>query len=166
MNKVTTIFHRRLHLIRAGSKRIVAERKQSTTSKTDRNIKYIAHETVELVLPRALKQTSQSAERPPLKLKPQQRPPADKHTIIKIIIIMTLKGAIRDFSQSPHYIANPFQHARSSGQGTIVRKSRANTSYGYQGQNAVCHSVRRDNPAGLKSHLFFSLFPWLKTLTG
>ena len=44
---------------------------------------------------------------------------------IIIIIIIALKGAIRDFLQSPHSAANCLQHARSSGPGAIVCKSRA-----------------------------------------
>ena len=46
-------------------------------------------------------------------------------TIIIIIIIIAFKGAIRDFLQSPHSAANCLQHARSSGPGAIVCKSRA-----------------------------------------
>ena len=42
-----------------------------------------------------------------------------------IIIIIAFKGAIRDFLQSPHSAANCLQHARSSGPGVIVCKSRA-----------------------------------------
>ena len=45
--------------------------------------------------------------------------------IIIIIIIIAYKGAIRDFLQSPHSAANCLQHARSSGPGAIVYKSRA-----------------------------------------
>ena len=45
--------------------------------------------------------------------------------IIIIVIIIAFKGAIRDFLQSPHSAANRLQHARSSGPGAIVRKSRA-----------------------------------------
>ena len=41
------------------------------------------------------------------------------------IIIIAFKGAIRDFLQSPHCVANHLQHIRSSGPGTIVCKSRA-----------------------------------------
>ena len=42
-----------------------------------------------------------------------------------IIIIIAFKGAIRDFLQSPHSAANCLQHARLSGLGEIVCKSRA-----------------------------------------
>ena len=42
-----------------------------------------------------------------------------------IIIIIAFKGAIQDFVQSPHSAANCLQHARSSGSGAIVCKSRA-----------------------------------------
>ena len=39
-------------------------------------------------------------------------------------MIIAFKGAIRDFLQSPHSAANCLQHARSSGPGAIVCKSR------------------------------------------
>ena len=42
-----------------------------------------------------------------------------------IIIIITLKGVIRDFSQSPHCAANCLQHVHSSDPGAIVCKSHA-----------------------------------------
>ena len=42
-----------------------------------------------------------------------------------IIIIIALNGAIQDFWQSPLCSANCLQHARSSGPGAIVCKSRA-----------------------------------------
>ena len=45
--------------------------------------------------------------------------------VLVIIIIITFKGAIQDFLQSPHSAANCLQHARLSGPGTIVCKSRA-----------------------------------------
>ena len=45
--------------------------------------------------------------------------------IIIIIIIIALKGAIRDFLQSPHSATNRLQHVRSSGPCAIVCKSRA-----------------------------------------
>ena len=45
--------------------------------------------------------------------------------IIIIIIIIAFKGAIQDFLQSPHSAANCLQHARSSGPGAIMCKSRA-----------------------------------------
>ena len=45
--------------------------------------------------------------------------------IIIIIIIIALKGAIRDFLQSPHCAANRHNHVRSSGPVAIVCKSRA-----------------------------------------
>ena len=41
------------------------------------------------------------------------------------LIIITLKGAIRGYLQSPHCAANCLQHVRSSGPGIIVCKSRA-----------------------------------------
>ena len=42
-----------------------------------------------------------------------------------IIIIIELKGAGRDLSQSPHCAANCLQHVRSSDPGEMVYKSRA-----------------------------------------
>ena len=42
-----------------------------------------------------------------------------------ITIIITFKGAIRDFLQSPHCTANCLQHTHSSGPGAVVCKSRA-----------------------------------------
>ena len=45
--------------------------------------------------------------------------------IIILIIIIAFKGAIREFLQSLHSAANCLQHARSSGPGAIVCKSRA-----------------------------------------
>ena len=45
--------------------------------------------------------------------------------IIAFKVIIAFKGAIRDFLQSPHSAANCLQHARSSGPGAIVCKSRA-----------------------------------------
>ena len=55
----------------------------------------------------------------------RQRKLEDSIIIIIIIIIIAFKGAIRDFLQSPHSAANCLQHARSSGPGAIVCKSRA-----------------------------------------
>ena len=40
-------------------------------------------------------------------------------------MIIAFKGAIRDFLESPHSAGNCLQHARSSGPGAIVCKSRA-----------------------------------------
>ena len=45
--------------------------------------------------------------------------------VIIIIIIIAFKGAVQDLLQSPRCAANCLQHVRSSGQGTIVWKSRA-----------------------------------------
>ena len=45
--------------------------------------------------------------------------------MIKIMIIIALIGAIRDFLQSPYWATNCLQHVRSSGPGAIVCKSRA-----------------------------------------
>ena len=43
-----------------------------------------------------------------------------QYLLVIIIIIITFKGAIRDFLQSPHSAANCLQHVCSSGPGTIV----------------------------------------------
>ena len=40
-------------------------------------------------------------------------------------IIIAFKGALRDFVQSPHCVANRLQHVRSSGSGATEYKSRA-----------------------------------------
>ena len=57
-------------------------------------------------------------------LTPREKSPLPEAIII-IIIIIAFKGAIQDFIQSPHSAANCLQHARSSGPGAIVCKSRA-----------------------------------------
>ena len=46
----------------------------------------------------------------------------DDYNVITVIVIkiMALKGANRDFVQSPHCAANCLQHVRSSDQGTVV----------------------------------------------
>ena len=78
--------------------------------------------------------------------------------IIIIVIIIAFKGAIRDFLQSPHCAANCLQHARSSGPGAIVCKSRAahpalitcnmSCATWYEGTAQLLSS------ADFKSHLF------------
>ena len=75
-----------------------------------------------------------------------------------VTIIIALKGAIRDFLKSPHCAARCLQHVRSSGQGSIVYKSRATHRALYHVQHAVCLVVQRDSSANiflteLKSHL-------------
>ena len=60
-------------------------------------------------------------------------------TPLIIIIIITFKGAIRDFLQSPHSAVKCLQHARSIGSGAIVCKSRATC--------VTCHLVQRDSSA-------------------
>ena len=45
--------------------------------------------------------------------------------IMIMIMIIALKGAIRDFLQSPHCATNCLQYVCSSGPGAIVCKSRA-----------------------------------------
>ena len=65
-----------------------------------------------------------------------------------IIIIIRFKGSIRDFLQSPHSAANCLRHVRSSGQGTIVCKSRAtHTALITCKCHVTCHLVRRDSSA-------------------
>ena len=65
-----------------------------------------------------------------------------------IIIIIAFKGAIRDFRQSPHSAANCLQHARSSGPGAIVCKSRATHRALIMCKcHVTCHLVRRDSSA-------------------
>ena len=63
-------------------------------------------------------------------------------------IVIELKGAIRDFLQSPHGAANCLQHVRSIGPGAIVYcKSRATCrALTYHGRH-VCNLVRRDSSA-------------------
>ena len=78
---------------------------------------------------------------------------------IRIIIIITFKGAIRDFLPSPHSAANCLQHARSSGPGATVCKSHATHRALITCKcHVTCHLVRRDSSAisltELKSHLF------------
>ena len=65
-----------------------------------------------------------------------------------IIIIIAFKGAILDFLQSPHSAANCLQHARSSGSGAIVCKSRATHQALITCKcHVTCHLVRRDSSA-------------------
>ena len=68
--------------------------------------------------------------------------------IIIVIIIIAFKGAVRDFSQSPHSAAKRLQHARSSGPGAIVCKSRAtHRALITCNMSCYCHLVRRDSSA-------------------
>ena len=68
--------------------------------------------------------------------------------IIIILIIVAFKGAIRDFSQSPHSAANRLQHVRSSGPGAIVCKPRATRRALITCTcHVTCHLVRRDSSA-------------------
>ena len=68
--------------------------------------------------------------------------------IIIIIIIIAFKGAIRDFIQSPHSVANCLQHVRSSGPGATVCKSCATHQALITCKSHVtCHVVRRDSLA-------------------
>ena len=86
---------------------------------------------------------------------------------IMIIIIIALKGTIRDFLQSPHCATNRLQHARSSGPGAIVCKSRA--SRAFHVQHVVCHMVRRDRSTiefdSAEIAFILALFYWLKPWT-
>ena len=86
--------------------------------------------------------------------------------IIIIIIIIAFKGAIRDFLQSPHSAANCLQHARSSGPGTIVCKSRATHRALITCKcHVTCHLVRRDSSAikfdRVEIAFIWGLFYWL-----
>ena len=88
-------------------------------------------------------------------------------SVENIIIIIALKGVIRDFLQSPHCTANPLQHVRSSGPGAIMCRSHATssaytraTSSAYHMQHVVIHATWYEGTAQLlsltqlKSHLF------------
>ena len=69
-------------------------------------------------------------------------------TKIIINIIIALKGAIRDFLQSPHSAANCLQHVRTSGRVGTVCKSRATHRALITGKcHVTCHLVRRDSSA-------------------
>ena len=59
--------------------------------------------------------------------------------IVIMIRIMTLKGAIRYFSQSPHCSANCLQHVCSSSQGATVCKQCATHQTVYHMQHVMCH---------------------------
>ena len=65
-----------------------------------------------------------------------------------IIIIITFKGVIRDFLQSPHCAANCLQHVFSSCPVAIVCKSRATHLALFTCKcHVTCHLVRRDSSA-------------------
>ena len=78
--------------------------------------------------------------------------------MIIITIIIALKGAIRDFLQTPHCSTNCLQHVRSSGLGAIVCKSHA-THQALITCNMLC-AMRNERTVQLlrltecKSHLF------------
>ena len=78
--------------------------------------------------------------------------------IIIIIIIIAFKGAIWDFLQSPHSAMNCLQHARSSGLGAIVCKSRATHPALV---TRKCH-VKFDR---VEIAFIWALFYWLNHLT-
>ena len=67
----------------------------------------------------------------------------------KCNIIITFKGAIRDFLQSPHCAANRLQHVRSSGPGAVECKSRAThrALVTLATCRVTCHVVRRKSSA-------------------
>ena len=104
-----------------------------------------------------LKVTSTGMTRPrvePLTTHAGGRHLSMENVVIIIIIIIrrrrrrrrrrriALKGAIRDFLQSPHCARNYLQHVQSSGPGAIVCKPSV-----YHVHHAVCHLVRRDSSA-------------------
>ena len=67
---------------------------------------------------------------------------------IIIIIIIAFKGAIRDFLQSPHSVANCLQHVCSNGPGTTVCKSHATHRALITCKcHVTCHLVQRDSSA-------------------
>ena len=76
--------------------------------------------------------------------------------IIIIIIIIAFKGAVWDFLQSPHCIANRLQHIRSSGLGAVVCKSRGT----HQALIAAWHkgTTQLLSLTEFKSHLFELFF--------
>ena len=68
--------------------------------------------------------------------------------IIIIVIIITFKGAIRDFLQSPHSAANCLQYVRSSGTGATLCKSRGTHRALIACKcHVTCPLVRRDSSA-------------------
>ena len=80
--------------------------------------------------------------------------------IIIIIIIKALKGAIRDFLQSPHCAANYFKQVRSRGPVCNRVQITCNTSSAYHVQHVVLRAMWYEETARLlsltelKSHLF------------
>ena len=80
------------------------------------------------------------------------------------LIIIALKGAIRDFLQSPHCAANRLQHARSSGLGATVCKPRA-THRVLTTCNISCYVLRKDSSAikldRVEIAFILALFSWL-----
>ena len=70
-------------------------------------------------------------------------------TIIIIIIIIALRGAIWDFLQCPHCAANLLQHVRSNGPGAIMCKSRACTTSAYYMQHVVLRATQYERTAQL-----------------
>ena len=90
-------------------------------------------------------------------------------TVLIMIIIITFKGAIRDFLQSPHSAANCLRHVHSSGPGATVCKSCATHRALVTCKcHVTCHLVSWYEGTAqllslteLKSHLFEFLFYWL-----
>ena len=65
-----------------------------------------------------------------------------------ITTIIALKGAIRDYLQSPHSAANYLQNVRSSGQGAVVCKSCATHRMLITCKcHVTCHVVLKDSSA-------------------
>ena len=84
-----------------------------------------------------------------------------------MIIIITFKGAVRDFLQSPHSAANCLQHAHSSGPGATACKLCATHRAHITCKCPVtCHLVRRDSSAIKFDRdeiaFIWALFYWLK----
>ena len=86
--------------------------------------------------------------------------------IIIIIIIITFKGAIRDFVRSPHSATNCLQHVRSSSPGAVMCKSHATHWVLIMCKcHVTCHLVWRDSSAvkfdRVEIAFIWSLFCWL-----
>ena len=85
---------------------------------------------------------------------------------IIIILVITFKGAVQDFLQSPHSAANCLQHVRSSGPGAIVCKSCAtHRALITCKRHVTYHLVWRDSSAikfdRVEIAFIWALFYWL-----
>ena len=93
------------------------------------------------------------------------RPPVV--VVMMITITISLKGAIRDFWQSPRCSANCLQQVRWSGPGRNRVQSTCNTSSAFHVQRVVLRATLYEGTAQLlslaefKSHLFYLLSYWL-----